>query len=120
MATRYLVKDVDGAIAFYSRLGFEVVERWGPPFAIVSNGDVTLWLSGPETSASKAMPDGRIPEAGGWNRVVVEVEEVEALATELKEAGVVFRNDGIKGPGGTQYLIEDPSGNPVEIFESRE
>ena len=120
MATRYLVKNVDESIEFFSKLGFRVVERWGPPFAMMSNDTDTIWLSGPETSAAKAMPDGRLPEPGGWNRIVVAVENIDSLAQELRESGVVFRNDGLKGPGGTQFLIEDPSGNPVEIFESRD
>ena len=122
MATvRYLVHDVDTALAFYTEwLGFELTERWGPPFAIVTKGDLKLWLSGPETSAAKAMPDGRKPEPGGWNRLVIEVEELDALAQNLKEAGMHFRNEIISGPGGKQILAEDPSGNPLELFEPRD
>ena len=122
MATvRYLVHDVDTALAFYTKwLGFELTERWGPPFAIVTKGDLKLWLSGPETSAAKAMPDGRKPEPGGWNRLVIEVEELDALVQNLKEAGMHFRNEIISGPGGKQILAEDPSGNPLELFEPRD
>ena len=122
MATvRYLVHDVDTALAFYTKwLGFELIERWGPPFAIVTKGDLKLWLSGPETSAAKAMPDGRKPEPGGWNRLVIEVEELDALVQNLKEAGMHFRNEIISGPGGKQILAEDPSGNPLELFEPRD
>ncbi|MCB9149572.1 MAG: VOC family protein [Caldilineaceae bacterium] len=122
MATvRYLVHDVDTALAFYTKwLGFELTERWGPPFAIVTKGDLKLWLSGPETSAAKAMPDGRKPEPGGWNRLVIEVEELDALVQNLKEAGMHFRNEIVSGPGGKQILAEDPSGNPLELFEPRD
>ena len=122
MATvRYLVHDVDTALAFYTKwLGFELIERWGPPFAIVTKGDLKLWLSGPETSAAKAMPDGRKPEPGGWNRLVIEVEELDALVQNLKEAGMHFRNEIVSGPGGKQILAEDPSGNPLELFEPRD
>ncbi|MCB0082653.1 MAG: VOC family protein [Caldilineaceae bacterium] len=122
MATvRYLVHDVDTALAFYTKwLGFELIERWGPPFAIVTKGDLKLWLSGPETSAAKAMPDGRKPEPGGWNRLVIEVEELDALMQNLKEAGMHFRNEIVSGPGGKQILAEDPSGNPLELFEPRD
>ena len=119
MATlRYLVNDVETSIAFYTQhLEFTLIERWGPAFAIVAKGDLNLWLSGPETSAARAMPDGRRPEAGGWNRFVIEVEDIAALVASMKAAGVVFRNDVITGPGGQQILAEDPSGNPIEIFQ---
>ena len=119
MATfRYLVHHVDTSIAFYTRhLGFELVDQMGPAFAIVANGDLNLWLSGPQTSAARPMPDGRQPAAGGWNRFVVEVEDIEVLVTSMKAAGVLFRNDVISGPGGKQILAEDPSGNPIEIFQ---
>ncbi len=119
MATfRYLVHHVDTSIAFYTRhLGFELVDQMGPAFAIVARGDLNLWLSGPQTSAARPMPDGRQPAAGGWNRFVVEVDDIEALVTSMKAAGVLFRNDVISGPGGKQILAEDPSGNPIEIFQ---
>ncbi len=121
MATvRYFVSDVDRSLEFYAQLGFELVERWGPPFAIVSHDGLDLWLSGQGTSASKPMPDGRVPEPGGWNRIVVETNDFESLAAELKSVGTVFRNEPISGPGGTQVLIEDPDGNPIELFQSKE
>ena len=121
MATiRYLVHDVDAALEFYTTwLGFELTERWGPPFAIVSIGDLQLWLSGPQTSAAKPMPDGRQPEPGGWNRLVIEVVDLETLVADLKAAGMKFRNEIIEGPGGKQILAEDPSGNPLELFQPR-
>jgi catechol 2,3-dioxygenase-like lactoylglutathione lyase family enzyme len=116
---RYLVPDVDEAVGFYvDRLGFELAARWGPAFAIVSRRDLTLWLSGPESSAARPMPDGRRPEPGGWNRLVVEVDDVAATAETLRTSGVVFRNDVVSGPGGRQILLEDPAGNPVELFEA--
>jgi catechol 2,3-dioxygenase-like lactoylglutathione lyase family enzyme len=121
MATiRYLVHDVDAALEFYTTwLGFELTERWGPPFAIVSKGDLQLWLSGPQTSAAKPMPDGRQPEPGGWNRLVIEVVDLETLVADLKAAGMKFRNEIIEGPGGKQILAEDPSGNPLKLFQPR-
>ena len=119
MATvRYLVHDVDAALEFYTaRLGFELEKRWGPPFAILTKGDLSLWISGPQTSAARPMPDGRKPEPGGWNRLVILVEDLPSFVEDLREKGVTFRGELIKGPGGTQVLIEDPSGNPVELFE---
>jgi len=120
MATiRYLVKDVDSSIAFYTKhLGFELIQQMGTAFAIVAKGDLNLWLSGPQTSAARPMPDGRKPEAGGWNRFVIEVDDIESLVTSMKSAGVLFRNNILSGPGGKQILAEDPSGNPIEIFQS--
>jgi catechol 2,3-dioxygenase-like lactoylglutathione lyase family enzyme len=113
-----LVDDVDAAIAFYTeRLGFTLEQQMGPPFAIVSLGDLTLWLSGPGSSAARPMPDGRRPEPGGWNRLVVTVEDLEAKVDELKQAGLVFRNEIVAGPGGKQIVLEDSAGNPVELFE---
>ena len=119
MATiRYLVNDVETSIEFYTKhLGFELTQQMGPAFAIVTNGDLNIWLSGPQASAARPMPDGRKPAAGGWNRFVIEVENIEALVASMKSAGVVFRNEIITGPGGKQILAEDPSGNPIEIFE---
>lgn len=121
MATlRYLVQDVDAAVDFYTQwLGFTLSERWGPPFAIVAKDDLKLWLSGPQTSAAKPMPDGRQPEPGGWNRLVLEVDDLATLVTQLKATGIKFRNEIIDGPGGKQILAEDPSGNPLELFEAR-
>lgn len=119
MATiRYLVNEVEPSIQFYVKhLGFELVERMGPAFAIVSKGDLHLWLSGPQSSAARAMPDGRKPEAGGWNRFVVEVEDIDSAISSMSASGVSFRNKVVVGPGGKQILAEDPSGNPIEIFQ---
>lgn len=120
MATvRYFVHDVDAAITFYTEgLGFTLAERWGPPFAIVQKDDLKLWLSGPQTSAAKPMPDGRHPAPGGWNRLVIEVDDLVALVERLQGAGTTFRNEILVGVGGKQILAEDPSGNPVELFEA--
>jgi catechol 2,3-dioxygenase-like lactoylglutathione lyase family enzyme len=115
---RYLVDDVDAAIAFYTgHLGFELEQQMGPAFALVSRGDLTLWLSGPTSSAARPMPDGRRPESGGWNRLVLEVEDLESEAERLKRAGLTFRNEIVTGPGGKQILLEDSAGNPVELFQ---
>ncbi len=121
MATvRYLVNDVDAALAFYvGTLGFELTQRMGPPFAMVRRGNLTLWLSGPGTSAARPMPDGAQPVPGGWNRLVFEVDKLDATVAALRTAGAHFRNDIVTGPGGRQILVEDPSGNPVELFEPK-
>jgi catechol 2,3-dioxygenase-like lactoylglutathione lyase family enzyme len=120
MATvRYLVRDVDQATAFYvDHLGFELVEAMGPAIAILRRGDLSLWVSGPQSSGARPMPDGRKPEPGGWNRLVVEVEAIDDAVEKLRAAGLPFRNDVVTGPGGKQILVEDPSGNPVELFEA--
>lgn len=117
---RYLVKDVDASIEFYAYLGFREKQRWGPPFAILNREDLDLWLSGPGTSAAKPLPDGAQPEPGGWNRLVLEVESMDGLISVMKQAGYNFRHEGVQGPGGRQVLVEDPSGNIVELFESGE
>jgi len=119
MATiRYIVNDVDSAIAFYTQhLGFKLDRQAGAAFATVSRGDLTLWLSGPQSSAARAMPDGRRPEPGGWNRLVLEVEDLVSRVAEMKNAGISFRNEIVVGPGGKQILAEDPDGNPIELFE---
>ena len=119
MATvRYLVDDVATAIDFYvHRLGFTEVQRYGPAMAIVERADLRLWLAGPAASASRPMPDGRQPGPGGWNRLVIEVDDLDALVERLTLAGCVFRNQPLSGPGGRQVLIDDPSGNPIELFE---
>ena len=110
--------DVDAAVAFYTdHIGFTLEQQMGPAFAIVSRDDLSLWLSGPKSSAARPMPDGRQPEPGGWNRVVVEVDDLEARIAELKRAGLGFRNDIVTGPGGMQILLEDPAGNVVELFQ---
>lgn len=120
MATiRYLVDDVDEALTFYRALGFRLAERWGPPFAIVRRKGISLWLSGPGTSARKRLKSGAEPVPGGWNRIVLEVKDIAETVQRLEELGVKFRAQPIKGPGGQQCLIEDPSGNPIEIFQPR-
>jgi catechol 2,3-dioxygenase-like lactoylglutathione lyase family enzyme len=118
MTVRYLVNDVDQSIDFYTQiLGFNLEQKMGPAFAKVSKNDLVLWLSGPLSSAARPMPNGDKPQAGGWNRFVIEVENIETLVAKLKTAQVVFRNDIVVGPGGKQIVLEDPSGNPVELFE---
>ena len=118
MATvRYFVGDVPRAIQFYTQhLGFEVVEDF-EAIAITKRGDLTLWLAGPKSSAARPMPDGRKPEPGGWNRFVVEVDDIQQKVRELREAGLQFRNDIVRGPGGAQILLEDPFGNVIEVFQ---
>jgi predicted enzyme related to lactoylglutathione lyase len=117
-AVRYLVQDVDAAIAFYTeRLRFTLEQQMGPAFAIVTYKDLWLWLAGPKSSAARAMPDGSKPEPGGWNRLVLEVDDLDAEEGELKKAGVSFRTEGVSGPGGKQALLEDPDGNPIELFQ---
>ena len=120
MATiRYLVGDVERSVAFYTmNLGFRLDQNMAPAFARVSQGDLTLWLAGPQSSAARPMPDGRHPEPGGWNRFVVELEDIETRVEEMKSAGLRFRNEVVKGPGGKQILLEDPDGNVVELFEA--
>jgi catechol 2,3-dioxygenase-like lactoylglutathione lyase family enzyme len=120
MATiRYFVADVDRSTAFYTQtLGFKLDQNMAPAFARVSANDLTLWLAGPQSSAARPMPDGRRPEPGGWNRFVVEVDNLESRVRELTGAGLRFRNDIVIGPGGKQILLEDPDGNVVELFEA--
>jgi catechol 2,3-dioxygenase-like lactoylglutathione lyase family enzyme len=119
MATiRYMVTDVEESIEFYTKhLGFAMIEKMGPAFAIIEKDDLQIWLSGPQASAARPMPDGRTPQPGGWNRFVIEVIDIEAVVASMKNAGVSFRNEIITGPGGKQILAEDPSGNPIEIFQ---
>jgi catechol 2,3-dioxygenase-like lactoylglutathione lyase family enzyme len=117
---RYLVNDVDAALPFYSALGFKLADRWGLPFAIVKRKSLSLWLSGPGTSARKKLTSGALPEPGGWNRLVLEVKDLDATVAKLQALSVTFRGKPIKGPGGKQVLVEDPSGNPIELFEPRE
>jgi len=115
---RYLVSDVERSIGFYTqKLGFTLKQQMGPAFAFVTNGDLTLWLSGPQSSAARLMPDGQRPQPGGWNRLVLEVQDLPARVADLKAAGVQFRNEIVVGPGGKQILAEDPDGNLVELFE---
>lgn len=115
---RYQVKDVTRSIAFYTQhLGFQVRHQQPPAFASVALGDVQLLLSGPQASGSRPMPDGRRQEPGGWNRVVLRVTDLPAMIAALKHAGLQFRNEMETGPGGRQIQIEDPDGNPIELFE---
>jgi predicted enzyme related to lactoylglutathione lyase len=119
MATaRYLVDDVAAAIAFYTgSLGFEVRQRFGPAMAIITRGDLDLWLAGPASSAARPLADGRQPDAGGWNRIVLNVTDLPGLVDRMTKDGVTFRSPIMVGPGGSQILCDDPSGNPVELFE---
>jgi len=121
MATvRYLVGDVDRSVAFYTGvLGFDLEQQMGGAFARVSRGDLTVWLSGPASSAARPMPDGRQPAPGGWNRLVVEVDDIDASVASFRAAGATFRNDVVTGPGGRQIVVDDPDGNPIELFEAR-
>jgi catechol 2,3-dioxygenase-like lactoylglutathione lyase family enzyme len=115
---RYLVDDVDKAVGFYTeKVGFTLEQRFGKTIAMVSRDGLTLWLAGPESSAARPMPDGRKPGPGGWNRVVVQVADLEARVRTMKGEGVVFRNDIVTGPGGKQILAEDGCGNVVELFQ---
>jgi glyoxylase I family protein len=115
---RYQVKDVARAVAFYTEhLGFKLVHQQLPAFASVSLGDVQILLSGPGASGSRAMPNGQLQEPGGWNRVVLKVADLPGFVAELKSAGLRFRNELETGPGGRQIQIEDPDGNPIELFE---
>jgi catechol 2,3-dioxygenase-like lactoylglutathione lyase family enzyme len=119
ISVRYIVNDVDAAIAFYTgTLGFKVDLHPAPGFARISRGDLHLLLNRPGAGgAGQSMPDGQQPAPGGWNRIQIEVDDLAATVGELKSAGGRFRNDIVTGNGGLQVLIEDPSGNPVELFE---
>jgi catechol 2,3-dioxygenase-like lactoylglutathione lyase family enzyme len=116
---RYIIEDVDQAITFYTRhLGFTLELNASPAFARVTRGDLHLLLSGPQSSGARSLPDGQRPSPGGWNRLVIEVEHLPDVMETLKQAGVPFRRDDIvRGPGGQQIWIEDPSGNLIEVFE---
>ena len=115
---RYQCKDVQRAVDFYTRhLGFKLEHQQLPAFAAVSLGDFKLLLSGPGASGSRPMPDGRRQEPGGWNRIVLRVSEIERALEMLKKAGLRFRNQMEIGPGGRQIQLEDPDGNPIELFE---
>jgi catechol 2,3-dioxygenase-like lactoylglutathione lyase family enzyme len=117
---RYIVRDVDAAIAFYTtHLGFRLEMHPAPPFAMLSRGDLRLALSAPNPrgGGGQAMPDGTEPHPGGWNRFAIQVDDLDALVAQLRAAGVHFRNDIVTGVGGRQILADDPSGNPVELFE---
>lgn len=115
---RYQVRDVERAIAFYTRtLGFKLDRQNLPAFGQVSVGGFKLILSGPGASGSRPMPDGRAQEPGGWNRVVLQVSDLSACIGQMEKAGVRFRNEMETGPGGRQVQVEDPDGNPIELFE---
>jgi catechol 2,3-dioxygenase-like lactoylglutathione lyase family enzyme len=117
---RYMVDDVDSAITFYTtHLGFSLISKTLPAFADVSRGDLRLLLSGATSSAGRPMPDGRRPAPGGWNRIHIIVDDLASEVERLRAAGVHFRNDIVTGPGGSQILLEDPSGNPIELFQPR-
>jgi len=123
VSVRYIVDDVDAAIAFYTQhLGFSVVLHPGPGFANLARGDLRLLLNTPTGSggAAQAMPDGRKPESGGWNRIQLHVADLVNEVEALRKAGVHFRNDIVVGNGGKQILLDDPAGNPIELFEPRE
>jgi catechol 2,3-dioxygenase-like lactoylglutathione lyase family enzyme len=117
---RYIVHDVDAAILFYTRhLGFKLDMHPAPPFAMLSRGDLRLVLSSPNPQAGggQSMPDGTRPEPGGWNRFAIEVDDLAATVDRLRRAGARFRNEIVTGVGGKQILLEDPSGNPIELFQ---
>ena len=115
---RYQVKDVARSVAFYTQhLGFKLEHEQLPPFANVSLGDAQILLSGPGASGSRPMPNGQQQEPGGWNRVVLKIDDLPGFVEELKKAGLRFRNEIESGPGGRQIQIEDPDGNPIELFE---
>ena len=115
---RYMVDDVEAAVAFYTtHLGFTLLSSTLPAFADVTRGDLRLLLSGPASSAGRPMPDGRKPGPGGWNRIHLVVEDIHREVDRLHAAGLRFRNDVVTGPGGSQILLEDPSGNAIELFQ---
>ncbi|BCW72864.1 VOC family protein [Arthrobacter sp. NicSoilB8] len=118
VSVRYMVDDVDAAIDFYTKhLGFALRMSAAPAFADVTRGRLRLLLSGPRSSAGRPMPDGTVPSPGGWNRIHLIVSDIAAEVGRLRAAGLTFRNDIVKGPGGQQILLEDPSGNVVELFQ---
>ncbi len=115
---RYMVNNVDAAVAFYTtHLGFTLLSSAAPAFAEITRGDLRLLLSGPTSSAGRPMPDGRRPASGGWSRIQLVVEDLAGEVDRLRAAGVPFRNTIVTGPGGSQILLDDPSGNPIELFQ---
>jgi catechol 2,3-dioxygenase-like lactoylglutathione lyase family enzyme len=116
---RYLVDDVEKSVDFYTtHFGFSVLNNWAPAFADVARGSLRLLLSGPTSSAGRPMPDGRKPGPGGWNRIHFIVRDIEAEVARLRAAGIRFRSDIVSGPGGQQIVLDDPSGNPIELFQA--
>ncbi len=117
-SVRYIVDDVAACIAFYTEhLGFTVLNDFAPAFADIRRGSLRLLLSGPSSSGARALPDGRQPVAGGWNRIHLIVDDIAGTFEGLAAAGVTFRSDIISGPGGKQVVLDDPSGNPIELFQ---
>jgi catechol 2,3-dioxygenase-like lactoylglutathione lyase family enzyme len=120
VSVRYMVDDVEASVAFYtSVLGFDVLNDFAPAFADVQRGNLRLLLSGPTSSAGRPMADGAVPGPGGWNRIHLVVDDIDAEVERLRDAGAPFRNDVVSGPGGSQVLIQDPSGNVIELFQPR-
>ena len=118
VSVRYMVDDVDDAVAFYTtHFGFSVRNSFAPAFADVVRGNLRLLLSGPKSSAGRPMPDGRTPQPGGWNRIHFIVDDIGTEVERLRSAGVTFRNEIVTGPGGRQIVLEDPAGNPIELFQ---
>jgi catechol 2,3-dioxygenase-like lactoylglutathione lyase family enzyme len=119
VSVRYMVTDVEQSVAFYTELlGFEVLTNFPPAFADVQRGNLRLLLAGPRSSAGRPMPDGATPGPGGWNRIHFIVDDIDTEVARLRDAGAHFRNDIVEGPGGKQILVQDPSGNVVELFQS--
>jgi predicted enzyme related to lactoylglutathione lyase len=117
VSIRYMINDVPVAVKFYMNLGFTLDLDASPAFASVTRDGVRLLLSGKTSSGRRTMPDGREPVPGGWNRIQIQVNDLEAEVKRLREMGLKFRNEIVKGPGGSQILLDDPSGNPVELFQ---
>jgi catechol 2,3-dioxygenase-like lactoylglutathione lyase family enzyme len=118
VSVRYIVDDVEAAVAFYTtHLGFRLLTSALPAFADVARGDLRLLLSGPTSSGGRTLPDGRRPAPGGWNRIHLIVEDLTSEVERLRRAGLSFRSDIVTGPGGSQIVLDDPSGNPVELFQ---
>jgi catechol 2,3-dioxygenase-like lactoylglutathione lyase family enzyme len=115
---RYMVDDVEAAVDFYTtHLGFSLISSAAPAFADVRRGNLRLLLSGPTSSAGRPMPDGRTPSPGGWNRIHLIVDDIAGEVARLRDTDLHFRNEIVTGPGGSQILLDDPSGNPVELFQ---
>jgi catechol 2,3-dioxygenase-like lactoylglutathione lyase family enzyme len=118
VSVRYIVNDVEAAVAFYTtHLGFQPPTSALPAFADIARGDLRLLLSGPTSSGGRTLSDGRRPEPGGWNRIHLIVEDLTSEVERLRKAGLSFRSDIVTGPGGSQIVLDDPSGNPVELFQ---